>query len=194
MFNSTVTSCTTSAEALGVGEGCGGCGTGGSDVGTDLTMDFGTSEGVLLHSGQEVRQETDLSLSGRDGYVPFNIQRRHTTRRNINNSMFGEAWAFNYDHTFEQKGNLDLVFDGFGRQDTFDFLGSNIWEGTQGRFDRAKWDGISTLTVRRPSGLEMVYHTEGDAGIGSLVGHLTALRSPNENEITLEYASMTPAE
>lgn len=193
VFNSTVISCTTSAEALGVGEGCSNCEYGGSDVGTNLTMDFGTSEGVLLHSGQEVREETDLLLSGRDGHVPFRIMRRHTTRRNIQNSIFGEAWAFNYAHTFTQEtDDLSLTFDGFGRVDSFEHKGGDIWEGTRGRFDRAMWDGVSSLVVRRPSGLELVFDTEGDAALGTLIGHLTALRSPNGNEIALDYENTGP--
>ena len=74
-------------------------------------IEHGMSDRVLLHSGQEVRTETDLFVEGRDHGVDLVLRRRHTSRRleygtdrldpegsvasRTPDSPFGPGWAFN---------------------------------------------------------------------------------------------------
>lgn len=145
---------------------------------------------VLPHSGQAVYEVSDLYIEGRDVGVPFEIRRRHTTRVNHDDSLFGRAWAFNYRHTFTQDG-ADLLFKGFGREDRFEPggttpFGGSIWDGTAGRLDRVIYNAASsTLTLRRTGGVKMIFHVESPGG--ALEGHLVAIQSPNGNALQFEY-------
>ena len=73
----------------------------------------------------------------------------------------------------------------FGRQDTFNSVGMDTWEGGAGRFHRLTFDGLNTATLRLPGGTKLQFHTEI---LGSVVvGHLTKVISPNGNEIQFFY-------
>ncbi len=147
-----------------------------------------SKEAILLHSGQESRNETDLFIKGRDSATNLRIMRRHLTGVNQEDSIFGPAWAFNYRHAFVEKANGDLEMYNFGRMDLFVNKGASVWEGTGGRFDRLTYDGANTSTLRMSGGSMLEFHTEMDAG--RLVGHLTAIVSPNDNRIIFGYESV----
>ncbi|MEE8583422.1 MAG: DUF6531 domain-containing protein, partial [Acidobacteriota bacterium] len=138
---------------------------------------------ILPHSGQEVRDETDLSFKGRDAATHLRIMRRHLSRVDQANSIFGPAWAFNYRHAFRRTRDGDIEMFNFGRTDLFTRQEDdpNVWLGGTGRFDRLAFDGENTTTLRRPGGTKLIFHTESPPF--GLVGHLTAIVSPNNNRI-----------
>ncbi len=173
-------------DAVGISKGCGGGGGSSQNYGDQM---------ILLHSGQERRRQVDMRIEGRDHAVPFVVERKHLTRVDQVDSIFGSAWAFNYDHTFtrEVAGN-DLVFVGFGRTDTFgatkfDAGGQPIqWKGKSGRLDFAIHDTAVSgkLKVRRPGGTTMIFEVVLLGGnIDS--GYLIEVQSPNGNSIKIEY-------
>ncbi len=173
-------------DAVGITEGCGGGGGSSQNYGDQM---------ILLHSGQERRRQVDMRIEGRDHAVPFVVERKHLTRVDQVDSIFGPAWAFNYDHTFtrEVSGN-DLIFVGFGRTDTFgatkfDGGGEPIeWEGKSGRLDWAIHDTAVSgqLKVRRPGGTTMIFDVVLSGGNISS-GYLVEVQSPNGNNIKIEY-------
>ncbi len=147
----------------------------------------GAGQSILLHSGQENRQETDLVFAGIDSVTDVRIMRRHMTRKNHDNSMFGPAWAFNYRHSFLQAANGDLEMFNFGRMDRFAEQNATTWEGTSGRLDRMTYDGNQLSVSRMQGGTLLEFHTEVESGL--LVGHLTAIVSPNGNRVSFSYES-----
>lgn len=142
---------------------------------------------ILPHSGQEVREETDLVLAGRDHPTNLRISRRHVTRKNVANSPFGPAWSFNYRHTFIEDGNGDLLVNTIGREDRFvEETAGSSWLGSGGRFERLAYNG-KELVMRAHTGTEMVFYTEGAPGSGKFRGILARIQSPNMNELRFEY-------
>ena len=170
--------------ATGIAAGCGDlcqC----EDMAGDPNR-FGQAA-ILPHSGQEIREEIDLTIEGRDSATTLQIMRRHLTGVDHQDSIFGPAWAFNYRHAFVENADGDLEMLNFGRMDVFERQSSNVWEDTSGRFDRASYDGGSITTLRMSGGTRLEFHTELEDGL--LVGHLTAVISPNDNRIVFTYES-----
>lgn len=162
------------------------------------TESDGTMSSVVPHSGQVVFDQLDLSVLGLDAATHVEIKRRHTTRRDQPNSIFGPGWAFNYRHYFRQFPSGEVEMFSFGRRDVFaqvsettnpttGALETRAWEGLHGRFDRMHYvadDELTTLRLR--NGTQLEFHTvnEGDS---YLEGILTAVVSPNLNRVELEY-------
>ena len=178
--------CACPEEILGVP-----CGCQGADQGTDVEQAPNRIDGgqtVLPHSGQERFDEVDLVIEGRDPATTLRIMRRHLTRVNQSHSGFGPAWAFNYRHYFTELASGDVQMFSFGRLDSFALKAAHEWEGGPGRFERLSFDGANTAALRMPGGVELLFHTETVSGL--LVGHLTAVVSPNTaNRITFSYES-----
>ncbi len=165
-------------SVLGVSSGCGG---GGSC--SPFAMNRVGPGTILPHSGQEMREERDLFIEGRDPAVNLEIRRRHLTRVNHDRSLFGPAWSFNYRQYFEEVGGGDLDMHGFGRVDRFVRVGSNIWEGTTGRFGRMSLhDGV--MTLRMAGGTRLLFQTWTGGGIRGVV---SSIHSPNDNQIAFTY-------
>ncbi len=143
---------------------------------------------VLPHSGQAVLDSTDLFLSGRDSSTDLMISRRHLTRINHEHSIFGPAWAFNYQITLQETSLGDVDLSGFGRTDRFNVQpGGTSWLGTAGRFGHLFVVDANTLILRRPGGSEWEFTVE-QLPSGSLVGHVTRIVSPNtQNFIVIGY-------
>ncbi len=183
-------------DAVGTGEGCCDGGNGQNGGGGSGSANLGNAS-ILLHSGQEMRQETDLYLSGLDSAIDLKVMRRHTTRRDEASSIFGPGWAFNYDHVFEViPSSNDLLFNGFGREDKLTYKGLvdsvPVFEGTQGRLDVATYDALNDkLTVRRPGGTRMVFHVFSEGAGLPLEGFLHEIISPDGNKIILNFDSMS---
>jgi len=146
---------------------------------------------ILPHSGQEIREETDLTLPGRDHPTEVRITRRHMTRMNHENSIFGPGWTFNYRIYFTREPNGDLLVNTIGRGDRFELeTGSTgAWLGTGARFERMTYDGANKATMRAPSGMKMEFMCEGTPGQAGFKGILSKILSPNGNQIAFTYES-----
>jgi RHS repeat-associated protein len=141
---------------------------------------------VLAHSGQEVLDAVDMTIKGRDSATGFLIKRRHVTRKDQANSIFGPAWAFNYAHTLTIDTSNTVLIGRFGRQDQFVPVGPDAWEGSRGPYQRLTLEPSSGLfTLRMEHGTVLTFASEGTGT--STQGHLTSVTSPNGNQILLEY-------
>lgn len=146
-------------DVVGVSEGC--------DCPGPIAPDL-RNEGrqrIMARFGQEVRDQTDLLIKGRDDATTLTLQRRHMTRCNYPNSIFGPAWSFNYTQTLKREGS-DVRMESFGRVDTFEaVMGmSDAWVGREGRFDRLTYDGgAKEYKLRMRNGTRMIF--AADPGI-----------------------------
>ncbi len=107
-------------------------------------------------------------------------------------SIFGPSWAFNYSHTITRYGD-DVLMDSYGRRDVFTNVAANVWEGTEGRFDRLTYDSSSTpakYVLRMPHGTLLEFEAD-DSAVGK-PAHLTKIISPNTSN-TLQFTYETTA-
>lgn len=194
LFNSPV-----ETFGLGVGSGCpdGDCPEetgvpfGASDIDHPGNRS-GAAHGLLPHSGQQVLEATDLFVRGRDATTALRIQRRHMTRVNQENSIFGPAWAFNYRHTITEELDGSMTVDSFGRTDRFDAVGPAAWQGTEGRLDRLTYDSVAgRFEMRLPHGTILEFVAAGSSP--NRVGLLEVIRSPNGNTIELTHDTQPAA-
>ena len=144
---------------------------------------------ILPHSGQELREETDLVLPGRDHPTGIRITRRHMTRINHEHSIFGPGWTFNYRIFFTREPDGELVVNTIGRGDLFALEDgtSSTWLGTGARFERMTYDGGNKVSMRAPSGMKMEFLCEGTPGQAGFKGILSKILSPNGNQIAFTY-------
>ena len=85
--------------------------------------------GIYVGTGQVVWDQEDFRIKGRDEVTDLVIKRRHMTGRNYTNSIFGPAWAFNYDHILHDGADGDIIVESFGRKDVFKDKSGGVWEG-----------------------------------------------------------------
>jgi len=170
------------------------CGLGGADFnefGLESSNRTGTmGDGrILPHSGQEMRDETDLTLPGLDHPTELKITRRHLTRVNAERSPFGPAWFFNYRIYFTRNGDGDILLHNLGRTDLFvkDPSQPDVWQGTGGRFGRIVREGPNTLVMRAPSGVKWEFLVYYEATNVLFKGMIQRIVSPNGNHISFEY-------
>ena len=170
------------------------CGLGGADFnefGLESSNRTGTmGDGrILPHSGQELRDETDLTLPGLDHPTELKITRRHLTRVNAERSPFGPAWFFNYRIYFTRNGDGDILLHNLGRTDRFvkDPSLPDVWQGTGGRFGRIFREGPNTLVMRAPSGVKWEFLVYYESTNVLFKGVIQKIISPNGNHIRFEY-------
>lgn len=202
----------------GVGSGCcdgqisesdnGGCGgwggltSSGGAAGGTFTFPGSTPSvpdgvmmnSVLFHTGQEIRDETDLSFPGVDHGVDLDIMRRHQTRfasrdRDLLHGtafhpMFGRAWAFNLQRTLwwdvpnpaaQSEEPHRIYEEGFERVDVYEQvpraseLGgyTKVWHGTRDVLDSVVWNPAGTAEPRivRTGGVELRFSAFENAGL-----------------------------
>jgi len=145
---------------------------------------------IMPFNGQEMLDQTDLFIPGRDSTVDVEIIRRHLSGIKQQDPHFGPAWAVNYVHTFEAvdpgapavgNGAGEITMRSFGRTDRFAKVLPNIWEGRDGRFDRLVYDGGSHAILAMPGGTMLHFKVarRQDAGqpvriFGQLSGFISA--------------------
>ncbi|HLG20591.1 MAG TPA: DUF6531 domain-containing protein, partial [Bdellovibrionota bacterium] len=143
---------------------------------------------ILIHSGQENLDETDLYFSGRDGDTPLAIKRRHLTRRNYPNSIFGPAWAFNYRHTLQRDPSGSVIMESFGRVDVFNPVGTDVWKNNEGRFELLTFNsGLNQYILRMRHGSRLIF--AADPSDPTVPAILVLIVSRNENTIGFTYES-----
>ena len=155
----------------------------------DVNPDFNRSgpAHILPHSGQEVLEQADLTIAGRDHVTQLIIKRRHVTRNDVQRSPFGPAWAFNYDHWFEQRVDGHLDMHSYGRRDLFiqDPEKPNLWIGTGGRLGRLTYGNDDTALLRTFTGTKIKFLTSGSKG--NIIGRISEIISPNGNTLRFTY-------
>lgn len=161
----------------------------GAILSPEADLDLNRSgRGVYVGTGQVVWVQEDLYVNGRDEVTNFEIKRRHISRRNYPNSIFGPAWTFNYDHKLQLDGAGDVIMESFGRTDVFKRVGnSDVWEGQEGRFGRLTY-ASGTYRLRMSHGTVLEF--EADTVDGTKPAHLKKIISPGLN--TLEFTYKTP--
>jgi YD repeat-containing protein len=145
--------------------------------------------GIVLGFGQVVYDQTDLVIKGVDAVTDVVIARRHLSRRDQTNSIFGPAWAFNYSHTIQLNPDATaptLTVQSFGRSDTFALRSGSttVWEGTIGRYETVSYDGVANkYNMRMPHGTVLQF----TADPVTKAGNLTQITSPNGNLLVFAY-------
>ena len=91
----------------------------------------GVKPGVLLHSGEIVMDQVDLSLTGR----AFNISLQRTYRsQTLGDGPFGPGWDHNYNIRLRELPNGDVEFFSRGRREVFVRKSGDKYEAPAGRF------------------------------------------------------------
>ncbi|MEM8711365.1 MAG: hypothetical protein AAGG01_10470, partial [Planctomycetota bacterium] len=156
----------------------------------------------LLHSGQVNHICEDLYLPGIDPGSDLRILRRHLGRKPDDDSTFGPAWAFNFDHKFVIEGSSQqkLLIEGYGRVDRFirsatSTAADPVWLGEFGRFDVATIED-KTLVLRRRGGQQFVFDmlvtTDSSNQVIRREGRLREIISTSGNRLRLEYDDPDP--
>ncbi|MEM7246295.1 MAG: hypothetical protein AAF533_13180 [Acidobacteriota bacterium] len=151
---------------------------------------------ILLHSGQEDRQETDLFIRGIEAPLDIRINRRHLTGDDRDDSPFGPAWAFNYQQALEDApgstAGAVLHHHGFGRRGVFYQTDPDMFVGQGGRSEVIRYEAIDantgTFFMRRADGFELVFFAE-ILEDGRRHGLLTEARTAADNYISFTYDS-----
>ena len=170
------------------------CGMGAEDF-SEGDLESGNRTGamdggrILPHSGQELRDEVDLSLPGLDHPTQINFTRRHMTRRNAERSPFGPAWFFNYRIYFTRDDDGNILLHNLGRTDVFavDPERAEVWNGTGGRFGRMVRETANRVVLRAPGGVKWQFLSIWESWESEFRGILEKIISPNGNEIRFEY-------
>jgi YD repeat-containing protein len=174
-----------SAQSSGMGIDVLGISTGNGASGSP-EPDFNPNRsgpGINIGFGQVIFDQTDLFIKGRDEVTDLVIARRHLSRRDQVGSIFGPAWAFNYSHSLKREGTGMLVTS-YGRTDLFKSTGTDVWEGTEGRFGRLTLTTADMYTLRMPHGTLLTF--KGTAAVDNLA-YLQQITSPNGNTLVFTY-------
>jgi RHS repeat-associated protein len=152
---------------------------------------------ILPFNGQEMLDQTDLYIPGRDATVDVRIMRRHLSGIGQTDPHFGPAWAMNYVHTFvttdpgaapQGNGTGELLMKTFGRSDRFAKVMPNAWEGRDGRFDRLVYDGGERALLTMPGGTVLHFKVVRRQQPGQpdvIFGQLSAIVSTKGNMLRI---------
>ncbi len=160
--------------------------------------DYGQSDAILLHSGQEVLTAVDFDFAGVDHATDLSLKRRHISRGlgQYYFNTFGDAWAFNFQRRLWWDGNSgELVEQGFHRNEYFR-AGStaNVWNCEGGGTDRfLVADASNGPRIVKRGGIVHHFSAYSPVGGGHYQARLLRVESPNPaNTIEIEYVH--PAE
>jgi RHS repeat-associated protein len=160
---------------------------------------------ILPFNGQEMLDELDLFVLGRDPVVDVRILRRHLSGVRQHDPHVGPAWALSYVKTLMAidpesaptgLASEDLVLRTFGRTERYRKVAPNTWEGRDGRFDRIVYNGSGTAMLGRPGGTMYHFHVMRNVDAGGrvlIVGQLATIFSSRGNRLRIHLDPSPPS-
>ncbi|MGK0237346.1 MAG: RHS repeat-associated protein [Candidatus Pelagisphaera sp.] len=119
-----------------------------------------TSNTVMLHSGEEVLERSDLYIPGR-GDLNFEMRRTYRSRLNYDGPI-GFGWTFVYDEGLFVRDNGDITrSDSNAHLDSWILQGDGSYLPPNGQFrDLTRLDD-GTYLLRDPDGFQRYYRDDG---------------------------------
>jgi len=128
------------------------------DCDSDSVCKFGCT--VLLSSGEERLERTDLAIAGR-GDIKFVLQRVYRSQLDYNGPM-GQRWNFSYNEGLFPQPNGDVMrMNASGHLDTWARQADGSYAAPAGHFRTLQQGPDGSFVLRSPDGFQRLYLQDG---------------------------------